>query len=261
MSPTQTSDKQKSHAPLRRRKTRSKSRGRSKSPNTNQEVSNTRGHRSKSRDKQPEGQRRRSKSRERLGGKEINAERSKSVSKVKSTGIKANKPAGLEPEGREPNQSDNNGKSKDSARAQSPPILPQIPSEPVAVASDTGGIGHVRGEIDAKGSENMRSDANRSGNVPINNGEEVGGGEVEVLKDQYDLGTADTMETLETMREHAQEFDDDVLFRHVDLYVNEWTIDLGTVGSKALNTLSQRAKACGLMAEECPNIEVWSPNS
>jgi 1,4-dihydroxy-6-naphthoate synthase len=48
------------------------------------------------------------------------------------------------------------------------------------------------------------------------------------------------------MRRHAQEFDDDVLMRHVELYVNEWTDDLGVTGAGALRELSARAAAAGV---------------
>ncbi|MEZ6089309.1 MAG: hypothetical protein R3C05_15005 [Pirellulaceae bacterium] len=42
-----------------------------------------------------------------------------------------------------------------------------------------------------------------------------------------------------------QEFDDRVLMQHVDLYVNQWTFDLGSTGKNALDELS-RAAAIGL---------------
>jgi 1,4-dihydroxy-6-naphthoate synthase len=47
------------------------------------------------------------------------------------------------------------------------------------------------------------------------------------------------------MRAHAQEFDDRVLFQHVDLYVNRWTSDLGSEGARALDELASRATAAG----------------
>ena len=50
-----------------------------------------------------------------------------------------------------------------------------------------------------------------------------------------------------TMRRYAQELEDDVLFQHVDLYVNEWTLDLGEMGQAALNELSDRAIRMGLV--------------
>jgi 1,4-dihydroxy-6-naphthoate synthase len=47
------------------------------------------------------------------------------------------------------------------------------------------------------------------------------------------------------MRRHAQEFDDHVLMQHVDLYVNDWTVDLGDTGRRALDEFSARAAAAG----------------
>ena len=48
-------------------------------------------------------------------------------------------------------------------------------------------------------------------------------------------------ETLQTMREHAQEFEDEVLFQHVDLYVNEWTLNLGEVGLRTIQRFNELA--------------------
>jgi len=48
------------------------------------------------------------------------------------------------------------------------------------------------------------------------------------------------------MRRYAQEFDDDVLMQHVELYVNQWTVDLGVEGARALSELSMRAASIGL---------------
>ncbi len=59
-------------------------------------------------------------------------------------------------------------------------------------------------------------------------------------------------ETLPTMRKYAQEFDDEVLLQHVDLYVNEWTVDLGDVGKQALQVLDQKSKHSGLVDARAP---------
>ena len=59
------------------------------------------------------------------------------------------------------------------------------------------------------------------------------------------------------MQKYAQEFSDDVLYQHVDLYVNEMTIDLGDAGSEALRLLSQKAFECGLVKSDAPPLEVW----
>ena len=68
----------------------------------------------------------------------------------------------------------------------------------------------------------------------------------QVIKDSLRFALADRQAPLPTMRKYAQEFDDHVLMQHVDLYVNEWTLDLGVEGARALDELSVRAASIGL---------------
>jgi len=68
----------------------------------------------------------------------------------------------------------------------------------------------------------------------------------QVIKDSLRFALADRQAALPTMRKYAQEFDDHVLMQHVDLYVNEWTLDLGVEGARALDELSVRAASIGL---------------
>lgn len=49
--------------------------------------------------------------------------------------------------------------------------------------------------------------------------------------------------------EHAQEMEPQVVQQHIDLYVNEFTRDLGADGYKAISTLLGRAGAEGLLPE------------
>jgi 1,4-dihydroxy-6-naphthoate synthase len=67
-----------------------------------------------------------------------------------------------------------------------------------------------------------------------------------VIHDSLRLALADPAAALPTMRAHAREQEDDVIMRHVDLYVNEWTMDLGATGRRALDEFSKRAAAVGL---------------
>ena len=73
----------------------------------------------------------------------------------------------------------------------------------------------------------------------------VTAGVQQVIHDSLALALADPAAPLPTMRAHAQEFDDRVLRQHVELYVNEWTVDLGDTGRRALDALSTRAAAVG----------------
>ncbi len=67
-------------------------------------------------------------------------------------------------------------------------------------------------------------------------------------------------QTMPTMKMYAQELSDEVLWSHVDLYVNQWTVELGQVGRQALAVLADKARSSGLVAEECGKLEVWEPN-
>ncbi|MCX7412381.1 MAG: 1,4-dihydroxy-6-naphthoate synthase [Planctomycetia bacterium] len=68
----------------------------------------------------------------------------------------------------------------------------------------------------------------------------------QVIHDSLQFALADRQAALPTMRRYAQEFDDHVLMQHVDLYVNQWTLDLGIEGTRALDELSARAASIGL---------------
>ena len=61
------------------------------------------------------------------------------------------------------------------------------------------------------------------------------------------------------VREHAQEMSEDVLQRHIDLYVNEYSIDLGAEGRRAIETLFDHARLSGAVPPVEPNLFV-SPN-
>lgn len=80
-----------------------------------------------------------------------------------------------------------------------------------------------------------------------------------VIRDSLEFALASRDSALPTMRHYAQEFDDAVLFRHVDLYVNNWTLELGEVGQQALNELSRRAQAVELVPPNSAPLQVYSP--
>jgi len=77
-----------------------------------------------------------------------------------------------------------------------------------------------------------------------------------VLRDSLDYALAHRDEALVTMRRYAQEFSDDVLFAHVDLYVNEWTQELGSVGRDALTQLADQAAAAGIVPTGLRRLEI-----
>ena len=78
-----------------------------------------------------------------------------------------------------------------------------------------------------------------------------------VVQDSIRFALANKTDTLPTMRKYAQEFNDTVLMQHVDLYVNEWTVDLGSVGKHALNELHKRSIAAGVMSNTRQLLELF----
>lgn len=78
------------------------------------------------------------------------------------------------------------------------------------------------------------------------------------IRDSVRWSLAHARDALPVMREHAQEFSDDVLMEHVRLYVNDWTVELGGSGAAALAELHRRAIAGGLLPAGAPPLRVWS---
>jgi 1,4-dihydroxy-6-naphthoate synthase len=71
---------------------------------------------------------------------------------------------------------------------------------------------------------------------------------VEVLSESLRWARARPAETLPTMRRHAQELDDEAIWQHIELYVNEHTADLGATGRQALDELARRSGREGHLA-------------
>ena len=78
-----------------------------------------------------------------------------------------------------------------------------------------------------------------------------------VVHDSLQFAIRNRNDALPTMRKYAQELDDDVLMQHVDLYVNEWTLDLGPTGQTSLRELSQKASDIGVVDDSTPPIQIF----
>jgi 1,4-dihydroxy-6-naphthoate synthase len=64
---------------------------------------------------------------------------------------------------------------------------------------------------------------------------------IAALRRSLAISRADPEASLPTMRQHAQELSDEVIWRHVELYVNDHTEDLGPTGRSCLEELGRRA--------------------
>ncbi|MFZ4863411.1 1,4-dihydroxy-6-naphthoate synthase [Sphingobacterium sp. Mn56C] len=56
------------------------------------------------------------------------------------------------------------------------------------------------------------------------------------------------------IRSHAQEMDEEVMYKHIELYVNQYTKDLGDKGRAAIRQMFDRARALKLIPESTKNI-------
>src|SRR5207237_8647922 len=53
--------------------------------------------------------------------------------------------------------------------------------------------------------------------------------------------------SLPYVRAHAQEMSEQVMYRHIDLYVNDFSVELGPDGRRAVELLFEKAKALGVI--------------
>ncbi len=70
-----------------------------------------------------------------------------------------------------------------------------------------------------------------------------------VLRRSVEFALDNPRQTLDYVRCHAQEMDEDVMFQHIHLYVNEYTRELGTRGREAVQLLFDRAREKGVIPE------------
>jgi len=70
-----------------------------------------------------------------------------------------------------------------------------------------------------------------------------------VVRRSVEYAFAHRADSLPFVREHAQEMSEEVMYRHIDLYVNEYSVDLGVEGRRAVELLFDRARAVGLIPD------------
>jgi 1,4-dihydroxy-6-naphthoate synthase len=68
-----------------------------------------------------------------------------------------------------------------------------------------------------------------------------------VVRRSVEYAFAHRADSLPFVRAHAQEMSEDVMYRHIDLYVNDYSVDLGPVGRRAVELLFEKARAMGII--------------
>ncbi len=70
-----------------------------------------------------------------------------------------------------------------------------------------------------------------------------------VLKKSVEFAFANPKSGLEFIRSHAQEMSEEVMYKHIELYVNKYSLDLGDEGRKAIKLLFDTAREKGIIPE------------
>jgi 1,4-dihydroxy-6-naphthoate synthase len=70
-----------------------------------------------------------------------------------------------------------------------------------------------------------------------------------IIKASVQYALASRTGPMEYIKEHSQELSEDVINQHIDLYANDFSVDLGNDGEKAVKELLSRAEAAGIIAK------------
>ncbi|WP_316745172.1 1,4-dihydroxy-6-naphthoate synthase [Pedobacter antarcticus] len=68
-----------------------------------------------------------------------------------------------------------------------------------------------------------------------------------LIRKSVEFAFANPKSGIDFISAHAQAMDQEVMYKHIDLYVNNYSIDLGEEGRKAINILFEKAEATGLI--------------
>jgi 1,4-dihydroxy-6-naphthoate synthase len=68
-----------------------------------------------------------------------------------------------------------------------------------------------------------------------------------IMRRSVEYGLANRAASLPFVRANAQEMSEDVMYQHIDLYVNDYSVDLGRDGRRAVEVLFERARNAGVI--------------
>ena len=77
-----------------------------------------------------------------------------------------------------------------------------------------------------------------------------------LIRKSVEYAFAHPKSCIEFIRQHAQEMDETVMFKHIELYVNKYSINLGDEGRKAIDTLFKLAQERNLIPQVQENLYI-----
>jgi 1,4-dihydroxy-6-naphthoate synthase len=75
-----------------------------------------------------------------------------------------------------------------------------------------------------------------------------------VIRRSVEFAFANPKSGLDFIRSHSQEMSEEVMYKHIDLYVNKYSVDLGEEGRKAVSVLFEGAVRLGVIPEPTKNL-------
>ncbi|MBD3748001.1 MAG: 1,4-dihydroxy-6-naphthoate synthase [Sphingobacteriales bacterium] len=75
-----------------------------------------------------------------------------------------------------------------------------------------------------------------------------------LIRKSVEFAFANPKSALPFIKAYAQEMDEKVMYQHIELYVNKYSVDLGKEGKKAINTLFQQAFEKGIFKKMEQNL-------
>jgi len=77
-----------------------------------------------------------------------------------------------------------------------------------------------------------------------------------VLRKSVQYAFANPKSGIDFIRQHSQEMEESVMYQHIDLYVNQYSVNLGPEGRKAIDTLFEMAQSKNVIPKIPANIYV-----
>ena len=77
-----------------------------------------------------------------------------------------------------------------------------------------------------------------------------------ILRKSVEYAFSNPKSGIDFVRQHSQEMDETVMYQHIELYVNKYSVDLGLEGRKAIDTLFDMAQTKGIIPQVSSNIYV-----
>ena len=77
-----------------------------------------------------------------------------------------------------------------------------------------------------------------------------------VLRKSVEYAFANPKSGIDFIRQHSQEMDESVMYKHIELYVNQYSVNLGKEGRKAIDTMFALAQSKNVIPKIPANIYV-----